>query len=199
MHAVIQFIFSIVFLYAGFGIWSLIYAQGIFQTISTVSTVIIVNKKNKHSYWLTTIVWPTVDVLIRLREIVKVGSLLFISRILMLGLQPLLKAVLASKFGVVVVAYFDIANRVVSILKTVFLSAAKVVLPMASQSGLQGSKGVQNIIDMNRKFLIVSASIGGFLMLTVLLGGEFALKWWLCEQYNEKILIYMKIIVVSHL
>jgi O-antigen/teichoic acid export membrane protein len=194
---VTQFAFTIVFLYAGQGIWSLIYSLAIFRILSILLMAFVVNRMNKHNVLLTIVVKPSIKVFRRLKEIVKVGSFLFISRIMMLGLQPLLRAVLAREFGVTSVAYFDIANRVITMIGSVFMSAAKVVLPMASASDIKGLKSVRSIAIINRKFLLLSMTVGVILTGFVFWGAEIPLKLWLGEQYNEDILSYTKILIVS--
>ena len=193
----IQFSLTVIFLLQGLGLKSLVYSIFISQMLSITLTIYLINKKNKYNVILTQITTPDETVFGCAKELLRTSFYLLLSRVLMLGLQPLLKTVLTREFGLSTVAHFEIANRVVALIGTVFASGAKVILPLASASEVKGKQGLLYISRINTKYFFISSIISIIAILCVFNFGEIPLSIWLGDQYSNEINMYTKILIFS--
>ena len=132
-------------------------------------------------------------------RLVKFGGTITVSKAFAMFLEPFIKVAITRYIGLTEVTYFEIANKVVMQIRSLFERGISAIMPEVSRLSATIKNAKVRISEMmrrvNRLNVLVSSSV--FILLFFI--GEPLLKLWLSAGSCEVITISFRIIIVGYL
>lgn len=188
----IALIVSLSFFLEKFRIWGLYWGQ-LFSSffIFIASGVLIYKKiglfyypqKNRRPYYI---------------KLIKFGGTMTLAKIVSMFLEPFIKIVIARFVGLVEVTYFEIANKIILQIRSVFERAINAIMPEVSRLSVS-VKGMNSNLNrvmqkINKLNIIAVFGIFGILLIF----SAPALKLWLAHEYSGRILDAFRILIIGY-
>ncbi len=185
--------FSFLFFLTGYTIWGLFWGQFLsFALILIVSTVLIYRRvgfyysplKNRKHY---------------LVNLLKFGGTLTVSKILSILLEPFIKVVIARYIGLAQVTYFEIANKIVYQIRSLFERGISAIMPEVSRLTSVLNDVQKRIFEVMRRVNRTNSFVGLSVFVLLMIAGRPLLQLWLRNEFNNTIVIAFNIIVIGYL
>ncbi len=190
---VLALVVSVLFFVNGYKIWGLYWGQLLsFLFVLVVSSVFIYRKIGfyynpiKHRKKL-------------LVNLFKFGGTITVARIISMLLEPFIKIIIARFIGLAEVSYFEIANKIVLQIRSLFERGISAIMPEVSRLSVSARNAKAMIADVMKKIYRVNAFAGLVLFIVLFIIAESILKLWLSENYNIAIAIAFKIVILGYL
>lgn len=132
-------------------------------------------------------------------NLLKFGGTMTLSKVLIMLLEPFIKVIIARYIGLAEVAYFEIANRIVVQIRSLFERGISAIMPEVSRLSAAAGEAKQQVFAVMKKLNRVNASVGGLLFLVLFLVAGPVLRLWLANQYHPAIIIAFRISIVGYL
>jgi O-antigen/teichoic acid export membrane protein len=186
----IQVLISILLLFCGFEVWSLVIANYCFFSISILVYLFYIYKfggKINLKYFS----------LITLKEVLSYGSQIFISKIIQkFFIDELIKIFLTKYYGLDVVGSFDIAFKMIRLVRSFFDHTMKPAINEVTKIVKKSpQKANKFVLSLQKKIIL---PIVPFIILLIFFA-EFLFKFWLGNGYNDLILIFFRILMIAYI
>lgn len=132
-------------------------------------------------------------------NLLKFGGTMTMSKVLIMLLEPFIKVVIARYIGLAEVAYFEIANRIVVQIRSLFERGISAIMPEVSRLSAAAGDAKQRVFVVMKKLNRMNALVGGLLFFVLFLVAEPVLRLWLANQYHPAIIIAFRISIVGYL
>lgn len=184
---------SILFFINGYKIWGLFWGQFLsFVFILIVSSFFVYRKigiyynpfKNKKNFLI---------------KLFKFGGTITVSKMISMLLIPFIKITIARYIGLANVTYFEIANRIVLQIRSLFERGISAIMPEVSRLSVMITDAPTKISEVMKKVNKANLMFGISTFVLLLIIGEPVLKLWLAEKYYDAIAIAFRIIVAGYL
>jgi O-antigen/teichoic acid export membrane protein len=183
---------AIIFLAMGRSIWALYWGQVIsFALVLIVSSFYITRKIGLYYNPLR----------YRGRFLVNLlsfGGTMTVSKVLAMLLEPFIKVAITRYIGLAEVAYFEIADKIVRQLRSLFEQGVSAVMPEVSRLLAAVGDATERVFSIMKRLNRMNALVGGSLFLVLFVIASPVLKLWLGAQYHPAIIIAFRIILVGY-
>ncbi len=184
---------SILFFISRYKIWGLFWGQFLsFIFVLIVSSFVIYRKIGFYYN-------PLKNKKIFLINLLKFGGTITVSKIISMLLVPFIKIIIARYIGLANVTYFEIANKIVLQIRSLFERGISAIMPEVSRLAVAVEDTKMKISEVMRKInrtnFLVSALV--FTLLFIISGS--VLRLWLGDKYDISIVIAFRIIIVGYL
>jgi len=184
---------SILLFIHDYKIWSLLWGQfASFLVVLILSSFFIYRKIGLYYS-------PFKNNKIFLIKLFKFGGTITISKIISILLIPFVKIIIARYIGLANVAYFEIANRIVVEIRSLFERGISAIMPEVSRLSAAISGARKKISEVMEKINKANLVFGVSTFVLLLIFGEPILKIWLAEKYDVTIVIAFRIIIAGYL
>ncbi len=189
----IGLIMAVLFFINGYKIWGIYMGQALsFLSILILSSIFIIKRIGLYYK-------PFAYEKRYLVKLLKFGGTMTVSKILSMLLEPFIKIVIARYIGLAQVAYFEVANKVVLQIRSLFERGISALMPevsrLAAMVGESRTKITNVMKSVNRTNCLVSVFV--FLFLIIL--SEPLLKLWLASEFNAAIVFALRVILLGYL
>jgi O-antigen/teichoic acid export membrane protein len=190
---VMQLLGTIVCIRLNWGIWAIFAGQLAFQCLSLTAALQYIRSKGRiRPFSLTT------GTLSHAKDIVRMGSHMVLARILNLGMFPVMRIALSRYLGLEAVTVFDIADKLLAMVRSILMSGLKAIVPRVSTSHSRGLAGIKDTDRMNRKMIHAILLVATPAFLLLLLTAKPLLLLWLENGYDPRIISCLQIMVVPY-
>lgn len=183
---------ALILLKFGYGVWSLFWGQVLFYLLLGFLAFFTIYKK------LGTLFFSIGSCDLKyLSRIAGFGGTMTAAQLLSMLLVPFNKVVIARYISLSGVTYFEIADRAVVYLRSVFDMGIRAIMPEISRLSI--SEGSQERIDkVLRKAMRLVFYLGVPVFAIFFLFGPFLLRSWLSNRYTPEIAILFRIMLVGY-
>jgi len=184
---------AIIFLTLGYNIWALYWGQVIsFALVLTVSTFFIIRKIGLY--------YNPVKYKGRfLTNLLTFGGTMTVSKVLAILLEPFIKITITRYIGLAEVAYFEIADKIVRQIRSLFEHGISAVMPEVSRLLAAAGDATARVFSVMKRLNRMNTFVGGFLFLILFIAAGPVLKLWLGAQYHQAIIVAFRIILAGYL
>ncbi len=184
--------FAIIFLMSGLDIWALYWGQVIsFALVIIVSSLLITHKigfyynpvRYKGRFFINLLTF---------------GGTMTVSKVLAMLLEPFIKVTITRYIGLAEVAYFEIADKIVRQIRSLFERGVSAVMPEVSRLLAAAGDATKRVFSVMKKLNRMNALAGGLLFLVLFIVAGPVLKLWLGAQYHPAIIVAFRIILVGY-
>jgi len=190
----ISVIIAIVLFRFNYGIWGLFWGQFLSYVLLGLWAFFTLYKKLGSSLFsISSFDWKY------LKKMIGFGGTMTASRLISMFLVPFNKVVIARYIGLSEVTYFEIANKVVMQIRSLFDMGIRATMPEISKVFAVGKDSVNKINSIFKKAmkLVLCAGIPMFILLFFL--ASFLLSLWLSNEYVPMISNTFRIILIGFL
>jgi O-antigen/teichoic acid export membrane protein len=113
-------------------------------------------------------------------------------------LEPFIKVVIARYVGLAEVAYFEIANKIVYQIRSLFERGVSAIMPEVSRLSAEVVNAKSKITNVMKKIIRMNFLIGTSVFIVLFILCEPLLKLWLSDEYNRTIILAFRIIVLGY-
>jgi len=184
---------SILFFINGYKIWALLWGQFVSFIVVLILSSFFIYRKIGLYYS------PFRNNKIFLIKLFKFGGTITISKIISILLIPFIKIIIARYIGLANVAYFEIANRIVVEIRSLFERGISAIMPEVSRLSAVITDTRKRISGVMEKVNKANLLFGVSTFILLLIFGEPVLKIWLAEKYDVAVVIAFRIIVAGYL
>lgn len=183
---------SILFFINGYKIWGLFWGQFLsFVFVLAVSSFYICKKirfyyrpfRNNRTFLL---------------NLFRFGGTITVSKILSMLLEPFIKVVIARYVGLAEVTYFEIANKIVYQIRSLFERGISAIMPEVSRLSADVVNAKSKIANVMKKIIKMNFLFGTSVFILLFILCEPLLKLWLSNEYNRTIILAFRIIVLGY-
>lgn len=132
-------------------------------------------------------------------RLVKFGGTITVSKAFAMFLEPFIKVAITRYIGLTEVTYFEIANKVVMQIRSLFERGISAIMPEVSRLSATIKNAKVRISEMMRRVNRLNVLVGSSVFILLFFIGEPLLKLWLSAGYCEVITIAFRIIIVGYL
>ena len=192
-----QVALAVILLLWGYGIWSLYFGFLLSYALPLAVWVFML----KHTYSLC-LFKPLAFRRKKLAELLKYGGGLTTASVTNMLVLPFNKLVIARYVGLSEVAYYQLANRVVTSLRGVFVQGLQALLPRISEikskadGTLESARKIASIHRKGVRFVLLCACP---LFALIFVFAHPLLKTWLASEFDEQIAVAARILLVGWL
>lgn len=183
---------SILFFIRGYKIWSLYWGQVVSSVLVLIVSSLLICNKIGFYYW------PLRSKKRYFIKLFKFGGTMTASKILSMLLEPFIKVVIARFIGLAEVAYFEIANKIVLQIRSLFERGISAIMPEVSRLSVVIEDTKIRIFEVMKKINRFNLLIGMSVFLLLFFIGEPILKFWLAEEYSPVIVIAFRILTIGY-
>lgn len=185
-------VFAIIFLLSGLGIWALYWGQVIsFALVLIVSSFLITYKIG---FYYNPVRYKGRF----LMNLLTFGGTMTFSKVLAMLLEPFIKVTITRYIGLAEVAYFEIADKIVRQIRSLFERGVSAVMPEVSRLLATTGDATKRVFLVMKKLNRMNTLVGGLLFLVLFVIAGPVLKLWLGAQYHPAIIIAFRIILVGY-
>lgn len=189
----IGLIMAVLFFINGYKIWGIYMGQALsFLSVLILSSFFI--SKRIGLYYK-----PFAHKKEYLVKLLKFGGTMTVSKILSILLEPFIKIVIARYIGLAEVTYFEIANKVVMQIRSLFERGISAIMPEVSRLSTTIKDAKVKISEMMRRVNKLNVLVGSSVFILLLFIGEPLLKLWLSAGYCKVITIAFRVIIGGYL
>ncbi len=191
---ILSVITTVILLKFGYGIWSLFWGQVLLYIFLGFLAFFTVYKK------LGTLFFSISSFDSKcLKKIVGFGGTMTAAQIISMFLQPFNKIVIAKYINLSSVTYFEIADRGVAQLRSIFSTGIRAIMPEISRVSTAFKKTKFKINNILKKAMGLVFYIGIPVFIVLFLLAPFLLKLWLPHKYMPEIANAFRIILIGNL
>lgn len=132
-------------------------------------------------------------------KLLKFGGTMTVSKILSIMLEPFIKVVIARYIGLAEVAYFEVANKIVLQIRSLFERGISALMPEVSRLAVVVNETKANITRIMKKINTMNSLVSTLVFLFLIVFGEPLLKLWLADEFNTVIVFALRIILLGYL
>lgn len=133
----------------------------------------------------------------KLKELIKFGGALTTANIANMFVMPFNKIIIARYVGLSEVAYYEIAIKVITSIRGLFVKGLEAILPKISELYGKAAESLKSVLSIHRKgmnFIL----LGAFpLFLFIFMYANPILKVWLGEKFNIQIALALRILLIG--
>lgn len=133
----------------------------------------------------------------KLKELIKFGGALTTANIANMFVMPFNKIIIARYVGLSEVAYYEIAIKVITSIRGLFVKGLEAILPKISELHGKATESLKSILSIHRKGMkfILLGAFPLFLIMFIL--ANPILKVWLGERFNVQIVLALRILLIG--
>jgi len=189
---ILALIISLLFFVNGYRIWGIYWGQLLsFLFVLIVSSLFIFRKIG---FYYNPLKYKK-NLLFKL---FKFGGAITVSRIISILLEPFIKIIIARFIGLAEVSYFEIANKIVLQIRSLFERGISAIMPEVSRLSASAKNAKTAIAVVMRKINRLNAFVGLITLAILFIVGEYVLKLWLSQDYNVAITIAFRIVILGY-
>lgn len=183
---------SILFFINGYKIWSLYWGQFFSFTFVLILSSFFIYREIGFYYN------PLKNTKIFLINLFKFGSAMTVSKVISMLLEPFIKIVIARYIGLAEVTYFEIANKIVLQIRSLFERGISAIMPEVSRLAAGMNDAKSKISAVMKKVNRTNFLVGFLVFVLLLIACRPLLKLWLAEEYNVVIVGALRIIILGY-
>jgi O-antigen/teichoic acid export membrane protein len=132
-------------------------------------------------------------------NLLKFGGTMTVSRILSMLLEPFIKIVIARYIGLAEVAYFEVANKIVLQIRSLFERGISAIMPEVSRLTAVLNDSGKKIIRVMKNANRINFFISTLVFFSLILFCKPILELWLGSEYHIAIVSALRIILLGYL
>jgi len=192
-----QVVFALILLFFGCGIWSL-YFGFLLSYVLRLTVWVLMLKYTYHLHLFSPLAFRRT----KLAELLKYGGGLTTASVGNMLVMPFNKLVIARYVGLSEVAYYQIANRVITSLRGVFVQGLQALLPRISEikgKAAETLESVERIATIRRKGILFVLLCACPMFALIFAFAHPLLKIWLGDGFDTQIAVATRILIVGWL
>lgn len=132
-------------------------------------------------------------------KLLKFGGTMTVSKILSILLEPFIKIVIARYIGLAEVAYFEVANKIVLQIRSLFERGISALMPEVSRLTAIIGETKTKITSVMKNVNKTNCLVSTFVFLFLIIFGKPLLRLWLANEFNIAIVFALRIILLGYL
>jgi O-antigen/teichoic acid export membrane protein len=190
---IMSVLFSIPFLLMNTGIWALYWGQFISYVCVLLISSVFIYRKLGFFYILRSF-----DKKI-FAKIMKFGGVLTASKALAMFLEPFMKFVIARFVGLSAVTYFEISNRIVIQIRSLFERGISAIMPEISRLSVTCKDAQQQLRKVMKKVNVWNMITGSCVFILLFILAKPILQIWLGTEYQSTIFYALRILIIAYM
>ncbi|KPK67868.1 hypothetical protein AMJ87_12735 [candidate division WOR_3 bacterium SM23_60] len=184
--------FAIIFLMSGLSIWALYWGQVISFALVLIASSLLIT--HKIGFYYNPVRYKGRFLI----NLLTFGGTMTVSKVLAMLLEPFIKVTITRYIGLAEVAYFEIADKIVRQIRSMFERGISAVMPEVSRLLATAGDATERVFSVMKKLNRMNALVGGLLFLVLFVVAGPVLKLWLGAQYHPAIIVAFRIILVGY-
>lgn len=180
---------SVLFLLSGLKLWALYWGQFLSFGIVMVLSAVYVYLK------IGNIFVPGLFKIDHVKRMLRFGGVLTASRLMVVFLEPFVKFIIVRYVGLSEVTYFEIANKIVYQIRSLFERGISAIMPEVSRLSVFSSRSLN---DLMKKVSTWNYILGGIVFGVLFLCAKPILHLWLGNEYHIAIKYGLQVISIGY-